>query len=166
MQLLLISNISLTLKKNDILILTPVIQSEDNTKSLELAPLFVTGSRRDKVLRRNIALGNKPAFDTEPLVIVKRKKGSKQTVSYKTMVPYSSWMTNSSLIVKESVMGCANCTREMEGLLLAENLFPKVDMPTYQLTYIVPEVESVKVRTDRHSAAFSFILNESRLLRD
>ena len=56
----------LHIKSNDVLILTPVIQSDDNVNSLELAPLFVTGRRRDKVLYRNIALGNKPAFEADP----------------------------------------------------------------------------------------------------
>ena len=156
----------LDIESNDLLILTPVIQSEDNINSLELAPLFVTGRRRDKVLQRNIALGNKPAFDIDPLIIVAREKGEPQTVSYSTKVPYSSWMTNASLVVKESVKGCADCTSEMQGFLLADNLFPIVEVPIYQLTYIVPAIEPVKLRADRHTAAFNFMLDDSRLLRD
>lgn len=156
----------LDIESSDLLILTPVIQSEDNANSLELAPLFVTGSRRDKVLKRNIALGNKPAFDNDPLIIVAREKGAAQTVSYNTNVPYSSWMTNSSLVVKESVRGCADCTREMQGLLLADNIFPIIEMPDYQLTYIVPAVEPVKGRAEHHTAAFNFMLDDARLLRD
>ena len=157
---------NLVIKSNDVLILTPVIQSEDNANNLELAPLFVTGRRRDKVLQRNIALGNKPAFDIDPLIIVAREKGEPQTVSYSTKVPYSSWMTNASLVVKESVKGCADCTSEMQGFLLADNLFPIVEVPIYQLTYIVPAIEPVKLRADRHTAAFNFMLDDSRLLRD
>ena len=156
----------LNIESNDLLILTPVIQSEDYTNSLELAPLFVTGGRRGKVLHRNIALGNSPEFANEPLIIVARKNGNKQTVNYTTSVPFSSWMTNSSLVVKESVTGCADCTKEMEGLLLADNLFPKIEMPNFQLTYIVSPVEAVKGRADQHTAAINFKLDDAKLLRD
>ena len=156
----------LNIKSDDLLILTPVIQSENNANNLELAPLYVTGRRRDKVLARNIAFGNKTQFDIEPQVIVARKKGTKQTVSYSTEVPYSSWMINSSLVVKERVTGCADCSREMDGLLLADNLFPKIDTPTYHLTYIVPDEEPVKGRADRHTAAINFMLDDAKLLRD
>ena len=38
--------------------------------------------------------------------------------------------------------------------------------PVYKLTYIVPEAEAVKVRSDRHTATFNFVVNRWELRRD
>lgn len=39
-------------------------------------------------------------------------------------------------------------------------------LPKFALAYIVPDVETVKTRADRHTATFNFVVDRFALLRD
>lgn len=157
---------ALKINTNDMLILTPILVSNESADSLELAPVFITGNRRGKVLERNIVLGNAPQFNPAPQTIVTRKNGSEQVVSYSAGFPFSEWMGNASLKVRETVKGCADCSANLGDVLVASRILPLPYVPTYKLTYIVPDVEPVKGRSDRHSATFNYVVGKYELRRD
>lgn len=153
----------LKINTNDMLILTPVIFSNETADSLELAPVFVTGNRRGKVLERNIVLGNAPEFDPAPQATVTRKNGTSQVVNYSAEAPFSDWMGNASLKVRQSVQGCADCSAALGDVAVTNRILPLPYVPTYKLTYIVPDVEPVKARADKYTATLNFRVNKHNL---
>lgn len=157
----------LNIKSNDMLILTPVLKSNNNSiDSLRLSPLVITGSTRNKIVTRGNNLNNELPFWEKPQSIVKRKNNTLQTVNYITTIPYEGWMDNASLLVDKIVVGCANCFDDMGNLLVMKRVLGAHTPASYRLTFIVPNVEPVKARSDRYSAAFNFIVNRYELLRD
>lgn len=145
-------------KRNEMVILTPVLKSnEPNGEILSLAPVVITGTLRNKIINRKQILGNgdQLPFETEPQTILKRKNNTSQSVNYNTSVAYRQWMDNASLTVQKAVSGCANCYDESDRQLIVQNILPKRDPASYKLTFIIPEVEPVKARSDRHTATFN-----------
>lgn len=157
---------ALKISSNDMLVLAPMLSSNESTDSLKLAPVFVTGNRRGKVMERNAVLGNASDSYPVPQSTIDRKNGSAQVVSYSTVVPFSNWMKNASLVVTESVKGCADCSSNLGDVLVADRVLPMDYIPTYKLTYVVPEVEPVKGRSESHSATFNYVVGKYDLHRD
>ena len=157
----------ISVRRNEMLILTPVLKSngKDND-SLKLSPVVVSGSLRNKILNRKKSLGSQLPFDREPQTVITRKNGTVQSVNYAVIVPYKLWMDNASLSISEIVSGCASCYDTEEERLVAQNILPKQAPVSYKLTFIVPEVEPVKTRSDRHTATFNYIVDRYELLRN
>ncbi|GAB6122678.1 OmpA family protein [Dysgonomonas termitidis] len=152
---------------NDMLILTPVLKSnENNMDYLNLPPVAITGGLRNKIINRKNKLGGDLPFDTQPEIILKRKNKTEQSINYGVSVPYKSWMDDALLAIETNVSGCANCSEPTDNQLIVQNILPKKDPELYKLTFIVPEVEPVKARNDRHTATFNYIVDRYELLRD
>lgn len=157
---------NLNLKANDMLILTPVLKANNGEESLELPHVVTLGKKRNKVYNRNKKLNNRTAIPAHTESVKARVNKSSQSINYSTSVPFLSWMKDASLTVKATVQGCANCNKSFENMLLSERIIPEPYKPTYKLTYIVPEVEKIKMREDRHTATFNYIVAKHDLLRD
>ncbi|EGK02542.1 DUF3868 domain-containing protein [Dysgonomonas gadei] len=156
-------------KSNEMVILTPILQSnEPDGDSLFLPPIAITGGVRNKIVNRKQNLGNHDQlpFETKPQTILKRKNNTSQSVNYNTSVAYRPWMDNASLTIQKIVSGCANCYDRTEDQLIVQNILPKRDPATYRLTFIMPEAEPVKARSDRHTATFNYHVDRYELLRD
>ncbi|WP_245797052.1 DUF3868 domain-containing protein [Bacteroides luti] len=159
----------MNLKKNDMVILTPVLKSNDlNGESLSLPPVAITGGVRNKIVNRNEKLGNQGLlpFKMKPQTILKRKNKTSQSLAYNSSVSYRPWMDDASLSIEESMSGCANCYDKTGDQLIVQNILPKQTPASYKLTYIKPNVEPVKARSDRHTASFNYIVDRDELLRD
>ncbi|MGI6574256.1 MAG: hypothetical protein ACOX19_12885 [Fermentimonas sp.] len=50
----------------------------------------------------------------------------------------------------------------MDEVLLVERVIAEPYQPSYKLTYIVPEAEPVKARSDRYSASFNYRCGQAR----
>lgn len=156
-------------KRNDMVILTPVLQSNDsNEERISLPSVAIIGGLRNKIVNRKQKLGNQDQlpFETAPQTILKRKNGTPQSISYKTSVPYRSWMDNASLTIEKVVSGCADCYDESGDRLIVQTILPYREPASYKLTFITPEVEPVKARSDRHTASFNYVVDRYELLRD
>ncbi|MFT4223858.1 OmpA family protein [Dysgonomonas sp.] len=159
----------MNVRRNDMVILTPVLKSNDtNGEKLLLPPVVVTGGLRNKIVNRKENLGNQDQlpFDVQPQAILKRKNNTSQSASYNTSVLYRPWMDNASLTIEKAVSGCANCYAGAGDQLIVQNILPKPEAASYKLTFIMPEVEPVKARSDRHTATFNYIVDRYELLRD
>lgn len=155
----------LNVRSNDMIMLSPVLISNSGEAELELSPIAVLGKKRSKVVQRAIRLNNDTGFDVAPYDIVKRKNNTSQRIAYSTNFPMKEWMRDASLVLRESTTGCANCDKGDELYTLMPRVMPGVYVPSYKLTYIVPEVE-VKTLNDRHTAMFNFVVGRYELLRD
>lgn len=157
---------ALKVKRNNMLVLTPVLRSNENANDhAVLAPVVVAGSKRNKLLTRKERLGAELPLAEEPAVIVARKNNTEQSVHYNITVPYRTWMQDASLLLVHEISGCADCISLEGEELLVNIILPAPYRPVYQLTYIMPEAE-VKTRSDRHTATFNFVVDRWELLRD
>src|SRR5690554_398554 len=112
-------------RSNDMLVLTPVLVSNSGEAEAELPPVVVAGKKRSKVLQRAIRLNNPTGLDTEPFDILRRKNNSAQQVAYAAHLPLTRWMQDASLVLRESVTGCANCDKGEELLTLVPRVIPE-----------------------------------------
>lgn len=152
---------------NDMLILTPVIRSNTDETNVSLAPVVVAGRRRTRILKRKQLFHHPLELGTDslPYSIVKRDNDARQVIPYQAEIQKAGWMKNAALVLAEEVKGCADCNVG-EGLSdsLNPRIFPGDYVPTYQLTYVMPQAE-VKTRSDRHSATFNYVVDRSELHR-
>ena len=154
------------IRKNDMLVLTPVLYSNTSDDHIELAPVVVLGKTRGKVIERGKRLNNPTPLPSNAATVVVYDKKSPQAIRYSQRVPFLPWMSNARLSVKGVVNGCADCSQGVGDLLLSERVIKEPSQPIYKLTYIVPDAEPVKARSDRHSASFNYRVGRHELLRD
>ncbi|MDY6147420.1 MAG: DUF3868 domain-containing protein [Porphyromonas sp.] len=157
---------NLDLATNDMLIFTPILRSNTGEEKMALPAIVTTGKTRNKVFVRNKTLRNPTAIPADTHTVIARKNNTAQSVDYKASVPFSQWMQNASLDMQIVVSGCANCTGTPLDKPLIQKVIAEPYKPNYKLTYIVPEVEPVKARKDRHSASLNFMVDKSELLRN
>ncbi len=157
---------ALEIGSNEMLTLTPVLTSNSGSENMQLPPVVINGGRRQKMVQRARVLNNKQLFEVNPQTVVKRTNNTKQTISYSATVPFESWMSDASMKLLENVTGCADCDKGAGEQLIAQRIIPQSYVPTYKLTYIVPEVEPVKARSDRHSATFNYVVGKHDLVRN
>lgn len=154
-------------KGNEMIILTPILKSNENgVDSLQLPPVVVAGKLRNKLLNRANSLGKDLPFSEKPQTIIVKKGNKSQVVNYSASVPYRAWMSDASFSVAKTISGCANCFSSAESELVVQRFLPSPAVRSYQLTFIVPEVEPVKNRGERHTATFNYIVDRYELLRD
>lgn len=145
----------LKIKTNDLILLTPVLQSNRGDDRWELPPVVISGGRRLKVLERTRRLNNYSEFEVQPQVIVKRKNGTNQHISYNTMFPLAVWMKDASFTLKEIITGCAECDKGRDDLLLVSRIIKEDYVPTYKIAYIIPEIQPYR-KEAKHSAPINF----------
>ena len=155
-------------RSNEMVIYTPVIVSAINSADrAELSSVLLTGNKRNKIVKRQQKLNKQVSVVSNPtMAILKKQKGAEQTIEYATTIAYSDWMEGATLAIETAVSGCADCYDFAGDLLVAGNIISKKELPTFALTYIEPDVETVKARADRHSATFNFVVDRHELLRD
>lgn len=157
----------LMLGRDHAVIITPIIRSNQTGDAYEMKSLLVNGSRKQKFYDRAVVTGDLKSFGVpKDLIAVKRLNNSEQQISYYERAPLQGWMEDASLEVKETVIGCASCGILTDVLPLKDHLFPMYIEPKYELTYIVPEAETIKRRTERFSASFGYVVNRTELRAD
>jgi len=174
---------SFQIKKNSYLLLTPVVKSNTSNDSVALEQVIVMGKRKAKVLKRAAKLSGQSPVDFEETISIIRKNKTKQSYAYQVTQPLERWMYNASMEIQTEMKGCANCDEPFpagdgvsEGddalannppILVSERILtPPVYHPNYTLSYIEPDPEPVKTRSDRHTASFNYVVNRFELLRD
>lgn len=156
----------LDMKSNDMIILTPVLKSNQDFTTAELPPVVIAGNKRNKILKRQQKFHNSIGIEATPHTILKRKNNAVQQVAYTAELPQAAWMKDATLSLDEKVVGCADCNKEKDLTLTAvPRILPGDYIPAYHLTYIMPEAE-VKTRSDRHTATFNYVVDRYELLRN
>lgn len=147
------------------LILTPVIRSEDNTKFHRFQPIVFTGASRDRTLQRAIDWeGFK--FEETPQLVMRRTNKRPQTVPITLTAPYEEWFRGSELVFLETKSGCAYTTMNDTEYRALSPVLPKIVEPVYEYSYVTPPVEEVKQRSESHAARLNFEVGKSVILRD
>lgn len=89
---------SLRMPANRRIVLTPVIESGEN--SVALQPIVINGKRQKVMYDRRDAKQYPGAYD------VTRKNGKEQTFAYQTQTEFADWMRSADVVIKEDLCGC------------------------------------------------------------
>lgn len=156
---------NLQLKSQNMVILTPVLQSADKAHTIKFNPFVVAGRARMKALDREMGFGAQP-FEQTPFVIFQRHNKEAETIPMVLTVPYESWMRNATLVMQSNTTGCTNCDVASNITPLSARILPPLVPPTFEMSYVVPPAEPVKQRSETHSAYINFEVGKSVILRD
>lgn len=134
------------------LILEPRLTSEDHT--LPLPAVVVSGRRRARYDNRAIAVAPSTAIVGSNYYhrIVAPKKGSRHEIDYITRLPYTSWMRNAGLSLRQISRNCC------QGHVLADELL------TNDLALVPPCVKEVSGRTPVAVAVYNRYNKDIRFL--
>ncbi|MEL7601339.1 MAG: DUF3868 domain-containing protein [Proteiniphilum sp.] len=154
--------------KNETLIITPLLQSNSEIAVIDsFPPLIINGSIRDKVMNRQNTLNiQNHTTNLGPLETIKKDRYTPQIYSYHATLPFKQWMQDASLVLVNETRGCADCDMGSESKVLFTRVFHEKKIPQFQLTYIEPEPEPVKARSERHSASFNYQFDRYNLVRE
>lgn len=145
--------------------LIPVLVSDDGATRWELPYVLIQGSTRNKVYRRKDRYNHRSELEKNAKQIVYRKNNTAQTEPYAVSIPLQEGMKSATLHIYSKVTGCATCDI-VENHRVLQRLRLEDYVPTYALTYIVPEVEPVKARSAKHAAYFNYKVARHELLRN
>ena len=154
--------------RNEMLIVTPLLQSNnDPNVNASFSPVIINGAVRNKVVSREIALQTENNLGKlNPFIMIQRDNRTTQVIQYHAKLPFEPWMNDASLGLTSENRGCAGCDLGNEDKTLLARVLQETGPPDYQLTYIEPAPEPVKVRSERHSASFNYLFDRYDLLHD
>lgn len=155
----------LKIKSNDVIVLTPVLQANGGGEISQLPPVVVAGNRRMKVLERQKRLHNGDYTLLQPQTVVTRKNGTAQQIGYTAQLPLQPWMKNASLVLQETITGCAGCDRGNDRLVAVARILKEPYLPAYKLAYLMPEVQPLR-KEGELSGTVNFIVDKSKILRN
>lgn len=167
----IIVNVSLDdmrLKRQEMIVLTPILVSKSQNEVYHLAPAVVAGPKRLRSLNRLMDYGNM-VFEQMPQIIMKRKNHLSQEVSLSYKLPYYDWMHEADLFLISDASGCVDCAHQIEQYLAIANVLPPlpaVYMPDFHVSFVVPAVEPVKQRSETFVARMNFVVNKYDILEN
>jgi len=157
---------NLDLNTRQLIMLTPVLESEDQSVKQELPPVVINGRNRDKVNKRRQKLEGQSVYRTAPYTVVKRQKGQPQQITYNQNLPFESWMRKGKLVLRQEVAGCVNCGISESERQLLSPLLGDPYKPIYKTSYITPQVEEIKNRDEVRELRLNFKVNSIVLSPD
>ena len=144
-------------------LLTPVIQTEDNL--LELPAVMINGKNRHKTYLRMVSMGRKP--EGVESVISVDEKDAQQPHYYSVAVPYEEWMEDADFAIREDQCDCNGPLVKMSFNLITEkiqNLNPIVEPEfNFAASFIKPQPEPVKHRSETGRAYLDYAIGKSSL---
>lgn len=147
------------------IILTPVIRSQNNREFHRFQPIVFTGAGRDRTLQRAIDWeGFK--FEETPLMITRRTNKRPQTIPVTLTAPYQEWFRGAELVILETKSGCAYSTIRDDEYNAFLPVLPPLVEPVYSYAYVTPPVEEVKQRSETYTARLNFEVGKHTILRD
>lgn len=154
---------NMKINKNDLIIITPVVVSNENETEVQLEPFVVKGKLRNKVLERPFNWKGKPQLNIPPHYQLVRDNGSSQKIHYATTLPFDEWQRQASLVFRTQVIGCANCSEE-GGKTMIDKILPDKFITDFKMPYTVPVVEEIKQRSEQYSAHLNYIVGRHDIL--
>lgn len=124
---------------------TPVLQvQKGGSGRLELPPVVITGSKRFRFERRERALATGQPQAVPYLILIDHRKTRSKNIRYQVAVPYSPWMQNASLLLRQELKDC--CDRQLLGvdtlkqhLALQVSGMPATDMAVQPSRPVAPK---------------------------
>lgn len=147
---------------NHSLVLTPIIVSA-NGQSREL-PAVVMNGRKRHIIRKRERVAETAAYQAATDTTLRRYNKTAQSLVYDVAVPYENWMSRANIMVREEVLGCADCQiREADRPLLA-GVFTPFYPEQFYTSNVTPAAELRKERSEKFAATFTYRVNRTELL--
>lgn len=144
---------NLNLKKQTQFTLTPMLVSADGNKMIAFEPYVVAKHTRYTMIRRKAS--NDKNFELPKNMVLKKRTRNLQ-IPVEVEVPFKEWMRSANMRVDEKITGCAMCEKGQMLYTLNNRMLPEIYQPNYVVAFITPEVEPVKVRSDKFVARINF----------
>lgn len=135
----------------------PALLSKDSSKSYMFSPIFIDGKIREKVLARDAVLDRNAEQRPDSSLIVETGRKAPETVRYTASVPYSPDMLESTVVLYETVLGCADCLEHTDTLVLSEVL-PRY-VPVLGPNFVQSPDGDNKDRERHHRADLQYVMN-------
>ena len=147
------------LNSNTKLTLVPVLVEKGGSGNKQTLPaIYVYGRARQLVEERT---GKLP---TDAFEIVRRDKGTSQTIFYNTRIPYEKWMNGSVIQMMVTAQECADCLTG-EDVADVQSLYLEQYAVMPSIIFVKPTAE-VKVRAEKGSAYIDFPVNMTTIYPD
>src|SRR5690554_4359960 len=157
----------LKMNRNDLILITPVIfsnQTGETVETVELEPLAVKGKLRSRILDRPFNWEGKPLLTMPEANQIVRANGTRQLLQYQTTLPFHEWQRDARLVLKTEVIGCADCSDLLPDRIINPKILPDLFVPDYRVAYLTPEVEPIKQRSESYSAHLNYVVGRWDLL--
>ncbi|MCC8146812.1 MAG: DUF3868 domain-containing protein [Bacteroidales bacterium] len=152
----------LDMGSQDMISFIPILKSADRTFTRTFPPVIITGNKREKAINRAINFDDFK-FEESPYSVTKYNNNQEQVIPLEIKTNYEDWMFDADLDMIEKKNGC-NCDLLMEDQFNV--ISPLFHAPRFRLTYITPQVDSVKRISETHAARLNFEVNKFKLLHD
>jgi len=157
----------LVMENDRSLSLIPMLVS--NSEELELPSILINGRTRHKAYKRELALSTRKRISAAESVyaVVRAENNSVRKMRYLLTIPFEEWMKDARLDLKEDLCGCAGQMRQ----IAIDKLIPTVLMEGESrytvrplLSFIRPEVEEVKRRSEQQDVFLDFPVSKSEII--
>ncbi|MGL5981625.1 MAG: DUF3868 domain-containing protein [Phocaeicola sp.] len=139
---------------NEILQLTPFIQTEDKSNSSLMPTLVVSGKKRRIVEERK----RSKSLLTEQSYL--RKNKTVQTFHYLARIPYESWMVGGDIKLLLELTKCKHCAN-IDEKNIVESWRPTQYQVRPNIVFIRPPKDSIKLRAEVGKAYLDFPVNQT-----
>lgn len=144
---------NLEINTNNVLTITPVLKDSTGTHVVTLPEVLVYGRNRAIIHERSNDVPQN-AYS-----VVRREKGSDQTINYTTRTDYQKWMHGADLELASEIKGCADC-KEDEGNQYVTSAYLERYTVKPLVVFVEPQVEQIKNRTEQGRAYLDFPVNK------
>lgn len=158
----------LRLSTHQQLLLQPVVVAGRDTAYLPC--LLLSGKARDKMNHRREALyGPQPAWEAGRKAaglyraVRAGGNGQPQVIHYTASLPFQAWMPGARVELMQILSGCADCRQKLPSLPVGSVEKPPVALAP-RVTFLQPDVETVKMRKERGEAFLNFPQGQSVIL--
>ncbi len=159
-----------TVSSPSFVLLTPILKTDRQTR--ELPSVLLNGRNRQKAYERLEGLRHRP--EGIQTVIEAGDKNAKQEYLYKVSIPYEQWMEGAEFLLAEEQCDCngpiiqysvellaktmdyRDRTPATVGLTVADAVLAQPQAPLLATSFIVPEAEPVKRRSESGRAYLDF----------
>lgn len=150
------------LSANEQLTVTPVVMHGKNR--VQLAPVIFTGRIREKVNLRRERLYGTPAVPEGVfgnVVVRNRRDAAQQTVLFEGDIPFEPWMAGGQVVLYRDIEGCFGHRASLSPMTVA-----RINVPVQpELSFLIPDDEPRKLRSEQITAVVHFPQGRSVLLR-
>lgn len=144
---------NLEINTNNVLTITPVLKDSAGTHVVTLPQVLVYGRNRAIIHERSNDVPQ------DAYSVVRRDKGSDQTINYTTRTDYQKWMHGADLELASEIKGCADC-KEDEGNQYVTSAYLERYTVKPLVVFVEPQVEQIKNRTEQGRAYLDFPVNK------
>lgn len=134
-------------------------------QEMALPPVKINGKRRQLVYEREIALNAKKRNAENLYAVLNKRDDSVLSLNYDYTTAYEVWMEDARLDLVEDLCGCAGEQQQLLTHALVDGVsLEAVPVLNPHMTFIRPEIEEIKRRSEQHDAFLDFQVGKTAIV--